>query len=129
VLAAIARQLTTARVETVQARASAGWDHTGLAAVPQHPPTPLPGYQLIEITITRGSPAAGRTLADVAWPPGSTPVTVLRGHRLRPPQPELTLAPGDRVSLLTASSGGSSERDPGGRHRAGLAVDGTSHRA
>ena len=45
--------------------------------------------------------------ADVTWPAGSTPVIVLRGHQLRPPQPGLTLAPGDRVSLLTAAPGGS----------------------
>jgi Trk K+ transport system NAD-binding subunit len=67
----------------------------------------MPGYQFTEITITAGSPAAGRKLADVTWPPGSTPVTVLRGHQLHPPRPELTLTPGDRVSLLTPAPGGS----------------------
>ena len=40
-------------------------------ALPQHPPTPLPGYQLTEITITASSPAAGRMPADVTWPPGA----------------------------------------------------------
>jgi chloride channel protein, CIC family len=129
VLRAIARQLTTERAQAAQAQASAGWDHAGPGALPQHPPTPLPGYQFTEITITPGSPAAGHKLADLTWPPGSTPVIVLRGHQLRPPQPELTLAPGDRVSLLTASSGRSPERDPGGGHRAGPAADGTSHHA
>jgi chloride channel protein, CIC family len=129
VLRAIARQITTTQPQTAQAQASAGWDHADLAALPQHPPTPLPGYQLTEITITPGSPAAGRKLADLTWPPGSTPATVLRGHRLCPPQPDLTLAPGDRVSLLTASPGGSPERDPGGGHRGVPAAGGTSHHA
>ena len=52
---------------------------------------------------------------------------VLRGHQLRPPQPGLTLAPGDRVSLLTAAPGGSAGQDPGGGRHAQPAADGTSH--
>ncbi len=129
VLAAIARQITAERAQTVPVQASADWDHTDPAAVQQHPPTPLPGYRFTEITIAPGSPAAGRKLADVSWPPGATPVIVLHGHRLRPPQPELTLAPGDRVSLLTASPGGSPERDPDAGDRAGPAAGGTGHDA
>jgi CIC family chloride channel protein len=118
VLRAIGRQLTTAQAQTQQAQASTDWDHASPGEFPQHPPTPLPGYRLVEITITDRSPAAGRKLADVTWPPGSTPVTVLRGRQLRPPHPELTLAPGDRVSLLTAVRDGSAERHPGGDHHA-----------
>ena len=34
---------------------------------------------------------------------------ILRGHQLRPSQPGLTLAAGDRVSLLTAAPGGPPE--------------------
>jgi len=102
VLRAIARQITIAQAQTRQAQAAASWDDADPESLPQHPPTPLPGYQFSESTITASSPAAGRPLADLAWPPGSSPVTILRGHQLRPPEPELTLAPGDRVSLLTA---------------------------
>ena len=114
VLRAIGRQLTTTQAQTAHAQATAGPDHTGPGTLPQHPPTPLPGYQLTEITITADSPAAGRTLADLTWPPGSTPVSILRGHQLRPPHPGLTLAPGDRVSLLTATPGNSPARHPAG---------------
>jgi len=92
---------------------AAGRDHAEAEALPQHPPTPLPGYEFTEIAVTADSPVAGRKLADVTWPPGSTPVIVLRGHQLRPPQPELTLASGDCVSLLTVAPGGSPEPDPG----------------
>ena len=118
VLRAIARQISTTQAQTAQAQTTAGWDHADPESLPRHPPTPLPGYQLTEITIPDGSPAAGRMPADVTWPAGSTPVIVLRGHQLRPPQPGLTLAPGNRVSLLTAAPGGSAGQDPGG---------GTSH--
>ncbi len=104
VLRAIARQITTAQAQTQQAQVSADWEHAEPGTL-QHPPTPLPGYQFVEITVTGGSPAAGRKLADLTWPPGSVLVNVLRGRQLRSPQPELTLAPGDRISLLTTAPG------------------------
>jgi CIC family chloride channel protein len=63
-------------------------------------PAPLPGYQILEITITGDSPAAGKTLGDTTWPPGSLPVSVLDHHTLRDPDLGITLAPGDRVNLL-----------------------------
>ena len=106
VLRAIARQITAAQAQTAQAQVAADGDHADPGSLRRHPPTPLPGYQFVEITITAGSPAAGRNLADVTWPQGSTPVSVLRGHQLRPPNPQITLAPGDRVSLLIAAPGG-----------------------
>jgi hypothetical protein len=74
---------------------------SGPQAAPGQPPTPLPGYQILEITIPAGSPAGGQTLGDTTWPPGWIPVTVLDNHTLRDPDPGITLAPGDRVNLLT----------------------------
>jgi hypothetical protein len=127
VLRAIGRQITAAQAQTRQAEVAADWDHADPGTLPRHPPNPLPGYRLVEITITAGSPAAGRNLADVTWPQGSTPVSVLRGHQLRPPHPQITLAPGDRVSLLTAAPGGSPERHPSGEHHAQPAGQETSH--
>lgn len=110
VLRAIARQITASQPATAQAQAAADWDHADPSTLAQDPPTPLPGYQLVEITITPGSPAAGRKLGDITWPHASTPVSVLRGRQLRPPRPEITLTPGDRVNLLTAAPGGSPPR-------------------
>ena len=72
----------------------------GPQAAPTQPPTPLRGYQVLEITIPAGSPAAGQALGDTTWPPGWVPVTVLDSHTLRDPDPGITLAPGDRVNLL-----------------------------
>ncbi len=100
VLRAIARQIATTRAQTTQAQLTADPEHADPDTLQQHPPTPLPGYRFVEITITAGSPAAGRKLAEVAWPPGSVPVSVLRGRQLRPSRPDITLASGDRVSLL-----------------------------
>jgi chloride channel protein, CIC family len=112
VLRALARQVAGARADTVHAQAAASGDHDDAQAMLRHPPVPLPGYQLIEVTITDASPAAGHALSDVAWPPASSPVSVLHGRRLRTPDPGLTLAPGDRVSLLIPES-------PPPRHPAG----------
>jgi CIC family chloride channel protein len=102
VLRALARQVAGARAHAhaVHAQAAASGDHDDAEAMLRHPPVPLPGYQLIEVTITDASPAAGQALADVAWPAASSPVSVLHGRRLRTPDPALILAPGDRVSLL-----------------------------
>jgi len=99
-LRALAREISGTRGEAAQAEAVAGLDHGDAEAMLRHPPTPLPGYEVIEITITDGSPAAGRRLGDVPWPPGSTPVSLLRGRQLHAPDHGSDLAPGDRVSLL-----------------------------
>ena len=106
VLRAIARQITVGQP------GAADGDHADPDSARQHQPTPLPGYQLTEITIAGGSPAAGRKLGEVSWPRGGTPVVVLRGRHLRPPDPQFTLAPGDRVSLLTVTPGHSAVPDP-----------------
>jgi TrkA-C domain len=58
---------------------------------------------VVEITIGSDSPAAGRKLRDVTWPPGSTPVSVLRGRQLHAAGPATILVPGDRVNLLGPS--------------------------
>jgi chloride channel protein, CIC family len=72
------------------------------AALGETAPTPLRGFRAVEVTLGPGSPAVGRGLGDVRWPAGSTPVSVLRGRELSPPDPALTLAAGDRVALLVA---------------------------
>ena len=69
-------------------------------AAPGQPPDPLRGYQILEITISAGSPADGQALGDTSWPPGWIPVTILDNHTLRDPDPGITLAPGYRVNLL-----------------------------
>ena len=60
-------------------------------------------------------------LCDRAWKGlpewASIPLSVPRGRRLRPPRPELVLAPGDHVNLLTPAPDGSPARPAGnGNH-------------
>jgi chloride channel protein, CIC family len=104
-------QLAAGQPGAAHAQLAADRDHADPDLARQHPPTPLPGYQLIEITIAGDSPASSRKLGEVPWPPTSTPVSILRGRHLRPPDPQLTLAPGDRVGLLTVTPGHSAVTD------------------
>jgi CIC family chloride channel protein len=66
----------------------------------QEPPNPLPGYQVLEVTVEDGSPASGKALGAITWPPGSFPLSVLRNRRLQDAGPSVTLTPGDRINLL-----------------------------
>ena len=59
---------------------------------------------------------------------GQHPSIVLRGHQLRPPRPDLTLAAGDRVSLLTGASDDAPSHPAHGRH-AQPAKDGNGNHA
>ncbi|MGH3163235.1 MAG: chloride channel protein, partial [Streptosporangiaceae bacterium] len=92
-------------------------------------PAAAASYRLIEITVGSDSPGTGRKLKDVAWPQASIPLSVVRGRRLRPPHPDLVLAPGDHVSLLTSVPDGSPVRRTADRRRAQPATDGPASHA
>jgi chloride channel protein, CIC family len=111
VLQAVARKIGSSPDRAADGTGEANGNGTapqrgaGAAAAAAEPPNPLPGYQVLEITIEPGSPAAGRKLGTVAWPPGCIPVSVLRRHSLEEPEPGRRLEPGDRVSLLAPAPG------------------------
>jgi CIC family chloride channel protein len=98
VLRAVAAELGGSPPQAAQPPAPAGAAGPGPAG--QEPPDPLPGYQVLEVAIGEDSPAAGKTLATITWPPDCFPVSVLRNRKLRDADPRITLAPGDRVNLL-----------------------------
>jgi chloride channel protein, CIC family len=109
VLHAIAREIGTAPPQAGAPPAQAA--DTGPPDGASQPPTPLPGYRVLEITIGPGSPGAGKAIGSITWPPGFLPVSVLHGSTLHEPHPDLVLAPGDRISLLTsAQSANGTER-------------------
>jgi CIC family chloride channel protein len=125
VLRSIARQVSTTHAETTQAQVTADWEHGDPQSLLRHPPTPLPGYRLIEITVTSDSPGIGRKLQDVTWPQASIPLSVLRGRRLRRPHPQLVLALGDHVNLLTSAADGSPARSAANGNGHQPATDGS----
>ncbi|MGO9504395.1 MAG: MarR family transcriptional regulator [Streptosporangiaceae bacterium] len=92
---------------------------------PARPPEPLAGYEVLEIAIFAGSPAAGSALGTVSWPPGCFPVSVLHGRALQDPDPAMILAPGDRISLLIRAAE-FPQAGPEPRAQAGPAAIGTA---
>ena len=94
VLRTIARRIGVARPPGTRPAAPAA------AGRQPEPPTPLHGYRVVELAVGPSSPAVGTKLGRVNWPVGSIPVSVLRHRSLQDPEPGLTLAAGDRVSLL-----------------------------
>ena len=92
VLQAVARQIHTSQAQATQAQLAADWALPDPETALREPPTPLPGYQMLEISVANGSPAAGATLGAIAWPPGCTPVAIVHGRAMRDPDPEMTLS-------------------------------------
>ncbi len=104
VLHAVAREISgpppqAAPPQATPAGAAAGAQPGQESSRPE-PPDPLPGYQVLEVTIEDGSPASGQTLGAITWPPGTFPVSILHDRSLQDADPHLTLAPGDRINLL-----------------------------
>jgi chloride channel protein, CIC family len=114
VLRAVAREIGSSPPQASRPAAhAAGARPEGSAA---DPPTPLPRYQVLEVSIDPDSPAAGKALGTITWPEGSIPVSVLHHRNLDEPDPGLTLTPGDRVSLLAPLTAVPAPRLPrGGR--------------
>jgi CIC family chloride channel protein len=100
VLQAVARQLQTAQAQAAQGQLAADWAFPDPQGTLREPPTPLRGYQIVEITMHDGSPAAGQPLGALTWPAGWTPVAVLHDRTMRDPEPGMTLGAGDRIILL-----------------------------
>jgi chloride channel protein, CIC family len=114
VLQAVAREIGNSPPQA--ARPATRATGAGAGASAAEPPTPLPGYRVLEVSIDADSPAAGKALGAIAWPEGFIPVSVLRHRNLDEPDPDLTLAPGDRVSLLAPIRAVPAPRQPhGGR--------------
>ncbi len=100
VLHTVARKVNTAQAQTAQAQLAAEWALPDPGSTLREPPTPLRGYQILEVTIEPGSPAAGRALRTITWPSGANVVAVLHNRRIRDPDPAMALNPGDRIIVL-----------------------------
>jgi CIC family chloride channel protein len=118
VLQAVAGELGSAPARAGRARGTEATE-TGQDAAGAEPPTPLPGFQVLEVTISPGSPAAGMSLASIRWPAGSIPVSLLRHRKLQDARPGVILAAGDRISVLawTARPSPSRQRHDEPRNR------------
>jgi CIC family chloride channel protein len=104
VLRAIARQIDASGQQAPQTQLAAEWALADPESALREPPTPLPGYQILEITIPEGSSAAGQPLGAITWPPGWIPVSMARDSQPGSPNPERLLRAGDRINLLAPPS-------------------------
>ena len=111
VLHAVARHMRTARAATGQAQRAAGPALPGLRSAARDAPTPLRGYQILEITIPAGSPAAGRALGDITWPHEWIPVTVMDSRACATPAPASPSPPAPGSTCWPANKQ-QSPRDP-----------------
>jgi CIC family chloride channel protein len=62
--------------------------------------TPLTGYQIVEITVGANSPALGRRVEEITWPPGCLLVAVTEPDAPVTSSNDTTLREGKRVLLL-----------------------------
>jgi chloride channel protein, CIC family len=103
VLRAVGHQIRASATEDRRGQLAAGWAQSDPEAAVGTPPNPLAGYRVVEITVGTDTPAAGRALGALTWPPGWAPVAMVHERTVRDPRPDLTLRPGDRIILLTGS--------------------------
>jgi CIC family chloride channel protein len=66
--------------------------------------TPLTGYQIVEITIDTTSPALGRQVNDITWPPGCLVVAVTDREMRSSSSADPVLLDGERIVLLAPAA-------------------------
>jgi CIC family chloride channel protein len=100
VLAALARSIETAGrgMETGAVAADFGAANPQRAAHASS--APLAGYEIIDLSITSDSPAAGRRIGEVAWPDGAVVVAITDGAEMVPALEGTTILPGERIIVL-----------------------------
>jgi CIC family chloride channel protein len=64
----------------------------------------LQGYRIVDLEIARQRLPAGRSLAEVAWPPGSLVIAVRRDGGTFVPDGSTTFQVGDRLTVLAPSN-------------------------
>jgi CIC family chloride channel protein len=111
---AIARDLGTLTTEGARAQLEADLAAAHQPTGEDDSPNPLTGFRVIEVLLDDHSPAAGKNLGTIAWPPGHTPVSVLRHTSLREADPSLRLSAGDRIHLLVREPETAREPTPAG---------------
>jgi len=100
----ILKALTT-RLETTEqdihraAAAAQPGDHAVPATGPE-PTRPLPGYPLLEVRVYPDSPALGKQISEIHWPPGASVVGLTHGREVHAATPDLRLQAGERVLIL-----------------------------
>ncbi len=100
VLRALATRIRASEQEIREGALAADFAATDPSSAIYEPSTPLRGYQTLELRILPDSPAQGRRVADIHWPPGCIVVAVTQGREVHAANPNLQLHSGERVIVL-----------------------------
>jgi len=65
---------------------------------------PLQGYEIVDLSITPDSSAAGRRIGEVPWPLGAIVVAITDAGEVTPALPTTTIHAGERVVVLAPAS-------------------------
>src|SRR6185437_2826265 len=65
---------------------------------------PLQGYEIVDLSITPDSSAAGRRIGEVLWPRGAIVVAITDAGEVTPALPTTTIHAGERVVVLAPAS-------------------------
>jgi len=87
-----------------------GADDPSLAA--HQSSTPLTGYQIVEIAVGANSPALGRRVDEISWPPGCLVVAVTDQDARATSSTDTTLRDGTRISILARVGPEALPQDP-----------------
>jgi chloride channel protein, CIC family len=100
ILRALTSKLETTEQEIKDGAATTETTAGSPPATGPTPTRPLPGYELLELRVNPDSPALGRRLSEIHWPPGSAVVALTHGREVHAAAPELRLHAGERVLVL-----------------------------
>jgi CIC family chloride channel protein len=100
VLRVLAERVGSSAAEAERGTLAAEFSEKDAASRLHVPRTPLEGYEIVEVTIRPGSPALGRRIGEIHWPPGAIIVAASEKRELVTPRDDLELRSGERVILL-----------------------------
>ena len=104
VLRALETTLSTGEREIQAGATAAEYAAKDPTAAIHTPSTPLRGYEMLELRVLPDSPAAGRRISDIAWPPGCTVVAITQEREIHAARPDLELRPGERAIVLAPTA-------------------------
>ena len=99
VLRVLAERVDSSAREAERGRLAAEFSEKDAASRLHVPPTPLEGYEIVEVTIGPESPALGRRIGEVPWPPGSIVVAASENANSSPLEATLSFTLESRCSF------------------------------
>lgn len=99
-LKALTTKLSSGEEEIEEGAVAAEFAVADPSAAIHTPSNPLRGYEILELRIHAESPARGRRVAEIQWPPGCIVAAVTQSREIHAAHPNLELQPGERVIVL-----------------------------